>query len=120
MNCTTCQTPIAEGDERDHQEKTLCEDCYMEALSPPRFCDPWADYAAKSALKNNISMDLNSNQVNILALVKACGEVSPMDLIDKLKAKIPPQDVEGECAALKRMGKISIQRKNHGHVISLE
>lgn len=120
MNCSKCQAPIAPGETREHQGKTLCEDCYMDALSPPRFCDPWADYAAKSSMKTNAPIELTSSQTTILSLIKECGEVSRWDLIDKLKERLPAQDVERECATLKRMGKIAIQRKNQEAVISLE
>ena len=120
MNCTTCKAPIAPEEAREHQGKTLCEDCYIDALSPAKFCDPWADYAAKSAIKHNQTTDLSPNQTTILSMIKDCGEVSRADLTEKLKDRIPAGDVERECAALKRMGKIAIQRKNQQPYISLQ
>ena len=48
MKCHQCQTEIDPGEEKEHRSLLLCEDCYMEALSPPKACDPWAVYSAKS------------------------------------------------------------------------
>lgn len=41
MQCDRCKNVIEEGEEREHAGRILCEDCYMDALSPARTCDPW-------------------------------------------------------------------------------
>ena len=41
-----CGGLVPGGDERDHYARTLCEDCYMAALSPSRACDPWSVHSA--------------------------------------------------------------------------
>ena len=48
MICDKCQDNIEEGEERELHGRTLCEDCYMDTLSPPKACDPWAVHSAKS------------------------------------------------------------------------
>ena len=48
MKCDKCEATITSGDERDHQGRTYCEDCYMVALSPLKTCNPWAVHSAKN------------------------------------------------------------------------
>ena len=42
MNCDKCGSEMKNGEETEHHGQLLCEDCYMDALSPARTCDPWA------------------------------------------------------------------------------
>ena len=42
-----CGVHIESGEEREYTGQMLCEDCYMDALSPVKTCDPWAVYTAK-------------------------------------------------------------------------
>jgi hypothetical protein len=116
MECAKCKDKIDEGDEREFNSEILCEDCYIDVLSPAKFCDPWADYTAKSFLKNNPNTELSQNQVLIMDTLRDHGDVDPLFLIERLKDKISPEDGERECAALHRMGKILIQN-NDGNVI---
>ena len=116
MECSKCAAVIEEGDEREHNHEILCEDCYMDVLSPTKFCDPWADYAAKSFVKSNPDFALSENQLLIMDVIRGHGEVDPFTLVEELKDKVSPEDGERECAALHRMGKILIQN-NDGSVI---
>ena len=47
MICDRCGEQIPAGDETEHCGQTLCEECYMQALSPNRACDPWAVRSAQ-------------------------------------------------------------------------
>ena len=47
--------PLEEADARRHGGEILCEDCYMDALSPPRTCDPWATYTASRLKEQALS-----------------------------------------------------------------
>lgn len=116
MKCDKCKVEIDDGEEREHKGDILCEDCYMDVLSPAKFCDPWADYAAKSHIEKNPNSSLNANQTKIIQILKDYGEVEPAFLMDKLKDKISIEDGERECAALHRMDIISI-KNNDGKVI---
>ena len=42
MKCERCKTVIAEGEEKELYSQILCEDCYMDLLSPAKGFDPWA------------------------------------------------------------------------------
>lgn len=116
MNCTKCNVEISKGEEREYHHEVLCEDCYMDVLSPAKFCDPWADYSAKSFIEKNPHSALSQNQMIIMGTIKECGEVNPLFLMEKLKDKISPEVGERETAALHRMGKIMIEN-NDGNII---
>ena len=120
MKCTKCKVDIVDGEEREHNNDILCEDCYIDILSPAKFCDPWADYAAKSHVENNQNVSLNSNQSKIIQVLTNYGEVEHLFLIEKLKDQISPEDGERECASLHRMGKILIENKGGDIIIKLK
>ena len=51
--------------------QVLCEDCYMDLLSPAKACDPWAVYSAKTFLKNDSSgPNLTPVQQRILEILQ--------------------------------------------------
>ncbi len=54
MLCHRCHMPISEQEARRHAGEILCEDCYMDVLSPPRTCDPWATFTA-SRIKEQVA-----------------------------------------------------------------
>lgn len=120
MKCDKCGTALKEGDDHRHNDKILCEDCYMDALSPAKFCDPWATYSAESFARNNPEGALTVNQLIILEALKKTGGTDALGLMAELAGRISPEDGERECAALHRMGKISIQNKDGGAFISLK
>ena len=116
MKCARCRLEIQRGEEREYNQESLCEDCYIDALSPAKFCDPWADYAAKSFMENNPGSGLNENQVLIIEAIKEAGQADPQFLTDRLKGRMPPDVGQRETAALHRMGKILIEN-NKGQVV---
>jgi len=44
VKCSRCGTEVSEDEAFSYQSQTLCEDCYIDAISPDRECDPWASY----------------------------------------------------------------------------
>lgn len=75
MLCDKCQRPTEPEEMREHSGRSLCEDCFMDALSPTRTCDPWAVYTA-SRLTDQGS-ELTPAQQAILLCVDREGPVSP-------------------------------------------
>ena len=112
MICDQCTTPVPKGEHHDHNGRHLCEDCYLDAVAAPRFCDPWADFNAKSFAQNNPETALTPGQEKILQLLKETGGADPGLLMERLKDEISPGDGQRECAALHRMGKITIENRN--------
>ena len=46
MKCAVCGKEIPADEVHEYNGKTLCEDDYIEAISPEKHCDPWATYLA--------------------------------------------------------------------------
>lgn len=112
---------IPKGEEREHNDELLCEDCYIDVLAPAAFCDPWATYNAESFYKNNPNTAYTDNQTIILkALNKNNGIVDANVLADSLKEQMSREDGERECAALHRMGNISFENKEGSIFICLK
>ncbi|WDP90001.1 MAG: DUF2284 domain-containing protein [Desulfobacter sp.] len=55
MECHKCEASIPEGEERNHKEQVLCEDCYIDNLYDARpVCNPWEEYlSARSASEDD-------------------------------------------------------------------
>jgi len=105
MTCDRCSKKIKPGEEHEHLGQNLCEDCYMDALSPAKTCDPWAVHSAQSLAKTKGGvLELNEIQKRILLILKDTGGAEPADIIRKLG--IHPADFEREVAALRHMEKL--------------
>jgi hypothetical protein len=46
VKCQKCGREVPEEETHQHLGETLCDDCYIDALSPAKPCDPWAVYSA--------------------------------------------------------------------------
>ena len=85
--------------------QVLCEDCYMDLLSPAKACDPWAVYSAKTFLKNDSSgLNLTPVQQRILEILQDEGPQERPTLCETLQLK--EADLERELATLRHMEKI--------------
>ena len=115
MKCERCGTPIEEGEEREYCGQILCEDCYMDALSPARVCDPWAVYTAKS-LSGKDAM-LSEVQQKILRVLQETGGIEIAALAEKLNLKL--SDLQRELATLRHMEKVRAEMRNGRRVICL-
>ena len=74
MKCTRCGAAIEHGEGREHLNQIICEDCYMDVLSPMRTCDPWSTHSAKSFEKHAGDVTpLTSVQSKILNILKETG-----------------------------------------------
>jgi hypothetical protein len=105
MKCERCEAFIPEGEARDHLGRTLCEDCYMDALSPAKTCDPWAVHSAKTLGKElGGRFDLTALQKKILEILQETGGAPPEHLVERLN--LSPMDLEREIAALRHMEKV--------------
>jgi hypothetical protein len=115
MQCYKCGNLIEKGEEREMHGQVLCEDCYMDALSPARACDPWAVYTAKSLAKDED--DLTSTQKRILDVLHETGGTEPAILAERLQ--ISPSDLEREIAALRHMEKVRGELRHGKKVLRL-
>ena len=118
MKCDKCRELIEEGEERELHGQTLCEDCYMDALSPARTCDPWAVHSAQSLSKaGGGDLEINDIQSKILQILKETGGVEPRVLKERLQLR--PSDLEREIAALRHMEKVRGELKDGKKIIIL-
>jgi hypothetical protein len=102
--CDKCGSSILEGEDREHYGRALCEDCYMDALSPTRTCDPWAVHSAKQLGERTGGLQTNPLQNKILEVLTETGGIEPGALAQRLGIK--PVELDRETASLRHMEKI--------------
>jgi len=117
IECQKCGDPIEAGEERDYAGRTLCEDCYMDTLSPAKGCDPWAAHSAKSFQNDPGGPSLNPVQQKILAFLQESGGVELPLIVERIQIK--PSDLERELAALRHMEKIRAEMREGKKVIRI-
>lgn len=118
MKCDRCNENIEEGEEREFHGQTLCEDCYIDALTPAKACDPWAVYSAKSFSKEDGSdVDVTETQSRILQLLKETGGAEPRILSERLQIAL--SDLEREIATLRHMEQVRAELRDGKKFICL-
>jgi hypothetical protein len=118
MQCQRCNVVIVEGEEKGLHGQILCEDCYMDLLSPAKGCDPWAVYSAKTFLKEQgHEPQLNKLQKEILELLHKEGPIEPGKLSDLLQSK--REDIERELASLRHMEKVRGELRDGKRLVRL-
>jgi len=118
MKCRKCGVDILPGEERELYGEILCEDCYMDRLSPARPCDPWAVHSAKSFGGKPVGEnELTPVQRRIIELLRETGGTELPVLSDRLRLK--PADLERELAALRHMEKIRAELRSGKKFICL-
>ena len=115
MVCEKCGKHVNSRDEMTYNGKTLCEDCYIDTLSPTRTCDPWAVYTAKSF--SGTDAVLNETQTKILEILEKTGGVEIAVLADMLQ--MASGDIEREFATLRHMEKARAAMQNGKKVLCL-
>jgi hypothetical protein len=102
--CDRCGSHIPDEEGREYYGKLLCEDCYMDALSPTRTCDPWAVHSAKQLGDRTGGLQTNPLQKKILEALTETGGMEPGDLARRMGMK--PVELDRETAALRHMEKV--------------
>jgi len=114
MKCDRCHSTIKPGEEKKHLGQILCEDCYMDALSPVQACDPWAVYNATSFEKHSGGTNaLTPIQSEILSILEETGGIEPPALLRRLGGRLSPGDLEREFAALRHMEKARGEKRGN-------
>jgi hypothetical protein len=120
MKCEKCDKQINEDDEGfRYSGRVLCEDCYIDIVSPPKACDPWAVYIAKSTIGTESGSEpvLSDRQNVILAALRETGGVEPEVLSVRVGLKLP--ELERELATLRHMEKIKGALRDGRRIILL-
>lgn len=118
MKCFRCGQEIPDGEEMDYYGQTLCEECYLQAMSPNRSCDPWAVRSAQvlSKLDESYSI-LTETQSSILQILTETGGVEAEVLAEILKLKMT--QLERELATLRHMEKVRAKMQAEKKIICL-
>lgn len=112
MECDRCKEAVEKDEEREHLGQMLCEDCFMDVLSPPRGCDPWAIHSAKSFEQNSKSpLIMQPIQNEIITILEETGGIEPEALLEKLKEKFTHPQLEREFATLRHMEKARAEKR---------
>ena len=110
MQCGKCGASIDQGEERELRNQILCEDCYIDALSPVKVCDPWALYNAKSLERNTTEpTPLTPIQSEILGVLKDAGSLEPSVVRLRLETRLTMNELERELAVLRNMEKVRVE-----------
>ncbi|MBM4293338.1 MAG: hypothetical protein FJ126_00310 [Deltaproteobacteria bacterium] len=99
--CAQCGTETEGAEAREYAGQQLCEDCFMEALSPLRTCDPWAVHLARSLKDQPGGPMLTATQRRLYDLVKEKGEVSMAEAIQAMN--LPEAELRREFATLRHL-----------------
>ena len=102
MKCERCQEVIPKGESYNHRGLTLCEDCYIGALQPPRSCDVAAVHSAKThrQLSGQTGTDgLTDLQKGLYNYVKSNRKATRQELMEKFDLK--EWDLEKQIAILR-------------------
>jgi hypothetical protein len=113
MQCDKCKTDLRAGEENEHHGRCLCEDCYMDALSPVRTCDPWAVHSAKifEAGRGGQSI-LTDVQKKILNILKETGGLERHELLRRMGGAFSDADLTREFAPLRHMEKARAEKRD--------
>jgi hypothetical protein len=105
MKCERCKKILLEDEQRALYGQILCEDCYMDLLSPLKACDPWAVHSATTFVKEESDeLRLTPVQQNIVDILRNEGPQESENLCERLRIK--ETDIERDIAVLRHMEKI--------------
>jgi hypothetical protein len=116
MECSRCGIHLEEEETREHAGQTLCEDCYIEALSPPQACDPWAVHLAKSE-KLRTGVQLTPLQQQVYDLVKERGAIPFPEAAELLG--LTEAELRREFATLRHLELLRGQKQGQQVLITL-
>ena len=100
MKCDKCKIKCDEEELIAHGGQRLCEDCYMDAVSPLKACDPWAVHSAKRESKKS-DVHLLPIQKKMLEAIETQKAVLPELLTELLE--ITPRELQRNFAILRHM-----------------
>ena len=113
--CAKCGASFQDEEPRGYFGQVLCEDCYLEALSVVRTCDPWAVHTAKSLKNLPGGVTLTPRQQKLCDLVRESGEVLRQEAARLLG--ISEDELQREFAVLRHLEMLRATKKDEGIVL---
>lgn len=114
MECRRCGKEVQEEEAYLQGSGHLCENCYMDALSPSKACDPWAVKLAKGASAATGTSQLQGLEKELFELVTKNGSVAKEEAPRLLSATI--QDIERSFSVLRHMELLRARRRSDAGV----
>jgi len=109
--CAKCNKEIGKQQGYEYQDKLVCEDCYMDVLSPPKACDPWAVHSAQTFLKGKDKLStLTPLQSKIVNYIKEKGEAPIEEIMTNLN--LTEEEFRREFAPLRHMEVLRATKKD--------
>ena len=115
MKCQRCQRDILEDEIFTHLGKTLCEDCYIDVMSPAKACDPWAVYSATRTRETSGQKEaegLTSFQKEVYGFIKQKGKITAAEVMENFH--INQHDMESIVATLRHCELVRGQKEKDG------
>jgi hypothetical protein len=111
IQCIKCGKKIEKQQSFEHQGNLYCEDCYMDVLSPPKACDPWAVHSAQTFLKGKDKLStLTPLQRRIVDFIQQKGEAALDELMVNLN--LTEEELRREFAVLRHMEVLRAMKKD--------
>jgi hypothetical protein len=102
VKCQRCQREIPEDETYSYLSETLCDECYMDAMSPAKACDPWAVYSA-TRTRQSAGLEgvegLTDEQKDICEFIKSKGKATAAEVMANFS--ITQQELEKVVATLR-------------------
>ncbi|MFC1945185.1 hypothetical protein ACFLWF_00355 [Chloroflexota bacterium] len=102
MRCQRCQRNISKNESLTYLKENLCEDCYVDAVSPAKTCNPWAVYLATRTRESTglKGMEgLTPIQTEVYELIKNKEKVTSAEVMTSLR--VTQRDLENIIAILR-------------------
>jgi hypothetical protein len=108
--CAKCGKEIEKSQSYEFRGKAYCEDCYMNTLSPPKACDPWAVHSAKTFLKEEDRFSLlTPRQQNIVNYLKEKKRATSEEIVGDMG--LSEEEWRREFAVLRHMEVLAATKK---------
>lgn len=100
--CARCSREIEKSQCYEYRGNVYCEDCYMDILSPPKACDPWAVHSAQTFLKGKDKLStLTLVQLKIVNYIKEKRGATLEEMMEGLR--LTEAELRREFAVLRHM-----------------
>jgi len=108
--CAKCGKTIEKQQGYEHHGAIFCEDCYLDIVSPPKACDPWAVYSAQTFLKGKDKLStLTPLQLKIVDYIRGKGEATLEEIMENLN--LAEEILRREFAVLRHMEILKATKK---------
>jgi hypothetical protein len=110
VQCRKCGKEMEKLQAYEYQGNFFCEDCYIDILSPPKACDPWAVRSAQTFLKGKDKLStLTPLQMKIVDYLRGKGEATMEEMVEDLK--LTEKEIRREFAVLRHMEILKATKK---------